>query len=794
MTLQRPEQAGVEPPLEDAGVIEASVEQDGRTLHLAFDPSRMTDEKAAMLAHQLQLPSEPRFRKSPLRLKGQACEAAADRLAAKTQRIKGVRHATASFNSGLMSITFDDAVLPADELLAKVRTTGAAVEPYKAGASGDEGPRHGLALIRHWITGDRLAILFVICTFITMLAGWLSPKFGAAQWFAAICFTIAYITGGSFATRSAWQSLRQRTIDVDLLMVLAALGAAYVGDALEGAMLLFLFSLSNVLQRYAMDRTRRAIQSLMKLRPAQALTRRNGKTQMLAIEELLVGDRVIVRPGESIPLDGRIIEGESSIDESSLTGESLPVQRGVGQEVFAATINQTGGIEISVTHLARDSTIAKLIELVEVAQSEKAKTQRFLDRASQFYAVSVIVFTLLLIVVPQVFFDEGFTAAFYRAITVMVVASPCALIISTPASILSAIGGAARKGVLFKGGAHLERAATVQVVALDKTGTLTIGKPRVTNVVVGQRTFSQEEKLTAEASELVGLAASVEAKSEHPLARAVLQYAAAAGIEVPECVAFQSTSGKGASGRVGNHRIAVGSLKYFAEQNITGLDALLPLVQRLQDEGKTSVVVARLPDETVAGSAGQVIGAIAIADTLRENVPRVLGALRAIGIKRIVMLTGDNARVAKAIAAQAGVDEFHADLLPAQKVQVIRELETIGPVAMVGDGVNDAPALAAATVGVAMGAAGTDVAMETADLVLMSDNLARLPFAFAISRKARRIVYQNIAFAMSVIVILVIAALGFHLPLPIGVIGHEGSTLLVVLNGLRLLMFRHEIE
>ena len=790
---KRTEESVIETPLEDDGVLDASVEPDGKTLHLAFDPDRMTDDKAAMLARQLQAASGARFRRSPLRLMGHACEAAADRLAKKAERLTGVRRATASFNSGMMNITFDNAVMTLDELLAKVRTTGASVEPYEPGKELDQRPTRGLALIRYWLTGDRLAILFVICTLITMIAGWLGPKFESPAWFAPLCFTIAYFTGGLFATRSAWQSLRQATIDVDLLMILAALGAAYVGDAFEGAILLFLFSLSNVLQTYAMNRTRRAIQSLMKLRPAQALTKRDGRTEMLPIEQLLVGDIVIVRPGESIPLDGKIVEGESAIDESSLTGESMPVQRGIGQDVFAATINQTGGLEISVTHLARDSTIAKLIQLVEEAQSEKAKTQRFLDRASQFYAISVIVGTLLLIFVPQLFWDEAFTKAFYRAITVMVVASPCALIISTPASILSAIGGAARKGVLFKGGAHLERAATIQVVALDKTGTLTRGKPQVTDIVIGNQTFSQSEALSSEAKEMLRLAAAVEAKSEHPLARAVLQYAASAGVALVESSAFQSVSGKGASARVDGQRIAVGSIKYFADQKIAGFDELLAEVQRLQDEGKTSVIVARLPDESVAGSVGQALGAIAIADTLRDNVPKVLDALRAIGIKKIVMLTGDNARVAKAIALQAGVDEFHADLLPAQKVQVIRELEAIGPVAMVGDGVNDAPALAAATIGVAMGAAGTDVAMETADVVLMSDNLARLPLAFAISRKARRIVFQNITFAMSVIVVLVIAALGFNLPLPIGVVGHEGSTLLVVLNGLRLLMFHHEV-
>ncbi len=788
-----PQDQGNEASVVQAGVLDARVDEDGKTLRIAFDPDQMTDERAVLLAEQLRSPSEPRFRRSPLRLNGRACEAAADRLARKTEKLTGVRHATASFNAGMMTVTFDGSVLPADELLARVRSTGASVEPYKPGDGEDVRPTHGLALIRYWFMGDRLAIIFVACTLVALLLGWLGPRFGLPRGFSLLSFAIAYITGGSFAIRSAWQSLRQWTIDVDLLMILAALGAAYVGNALEGAMLLFLFSLSNVLQSYAMDRTRRAIKSLMKLRPAQALTKRNGTTQLLPIEQLVVGDRVVVRPGESIPLDGTIVEGESAIDESSLTGESMPVQRGVGQAVFAATINQTGGLEISVSHLARDSTISKLIQLVEVAQSEKAKTQRFLDRASQYYAVSVIVFTLLLMVAPPLLSFEGFTESFYRAITVMVVASPCALIISTPASILSAIGGAARRGVLFKGGAHLERAATVKVVALDKTGTLTIGKPRVTDIVAGEVTVAAGEALSAEAREMVRLTASVESKSEHPLARAVLQFAAATGVEPADCVAFQSVSGQGASARVGQERIAVGSLKFFAGYHMSGLDRVLPTILRLQDQGKTCIVVARLPDEGVLGSTGEVLGALGVADVLRDNVPQVLDALRAIGIKRIVMLTGDNARVAKAIAMQAGVDEYHADLMPAQKVQLIRDLEAIGPVAMIGDGVNDAPALAAATIGVAMGAAGTDVAMETADLVLMGDNLARLPFAFAISRKARRVVFQNLAFALSIIVVLVIAALGFNLPLPIGVIGHEGSTLLVVLNGLRLLVFRHEV-
>jgi len=587
--------------------------------------------------------------------------------------------------------------------------------------------------------------------------------------------------------RAGLQSLRQWTIDVDLLMVLAALGAAVVNAPFEGAMLLFLFSLSNVLQAYAIDRTRKAIKSLMKLRPEKALARRDGGTVLLPVGELVVGDVLVVRPGESIALDSIIIEGTSAIDQSSLTGESMPVSKKVGDPVFAGTINQTGGLEVRVTKLAKDSTIEKLVRMVEEAQTEKADTQRFLDRAEQFYAAGVILFAIALIVVPILFLKEPFQGAFYRAMTVMVVASPCALIISTPASILSAIGGAARRGVLFKGGVHLERAATVKVVAFDKTGTLTEGKPRVTDVIVDGRVVNFRSDPNAPALELLQLAAAVEVKSEHPLAQAIVTEGKQRGLAHEECAAFQSSFGKGASGLVNGRRIAVGNARYFAAQNISIPDGFARQIATLQDEGKTSVIVGDIDEST--GNA-RLLGAIAIADVLRPDAVSVVQQLKTNGIERVVMVTGDNIRVAQAIAKQAGVDEFHADLLPEDKVRVIKELKAIGPVAMIGDGVNDAPALATATVGIAMGAAGTDVAMETADVVLMSDNLQNIVFALALSRHARRVIYQNLTFALAVIILLIISALGFSLLLPIGVVAHEGSTVLVCLNGLRMLSFR----
>ncbi|MCW1970163.1 MAG: heavy metal translocating P-type ATPase [Anaerolineae bacterium] len=702
-----------------------------------------------------------------------------------------------------------------------------------------------------WFTGEKLEMACVVITFVTMLAG-LITSYQPAWWLiTTICYVIAYIAGGVFGLIASVEALREGAIEVDLLMILAALGAAVVGQPFEGAMLLFLFSLSNVLQGYALGKTRDAIRSLMKLRPTQALVKRvdNGMTrnEMMPIEQLTVGDHIIIRPGERIPLDGTVMEGSSACDESSITGESMPVSKRLGDSVFAGTINQTGSIDVKVTRLAQDSTIAKLIRLVEEAQSEKAETQRFLDRAERYYAAGVILFTLLLIIVPIVLFAEPFDKAFYRAMTAMVVASPCALVISTPASILSAIANGARRGVLFKGGAYLEKAADINVVAFDKTGTLTEGKPTVTDVTViplfdppHQHLITQdttyltvEQKMVArqravasaqpdmrhEENTLLLLAAAVEAKSEHPLALAIVKTAVDRGLKIPEVSQFQSITGRGVKAQVsfmGGLNIAIGSPRFFDGLEVSNLEPALAEVTRLQDQGKTSVIVAKEAQHD-AGHKYHILGVIAIADVLRAGAADITRQLKSVGVDRVVMLTGDNARVAKAIAQQAKVDGFYADLLPQDKVTQIKRLGELGKdqetriknsgskiqnpksknpsvVAMVGDGVNDAPALASASIGVAMGAAGTDVALETADVVLMANDLSKIPYAIALSRAARKVVIQNLLFSGGVIVVLLISALGFQLPLPIGVIGHEGSTVLVCLNGLRLLAFNWKPE
>jgi len=634
-------------------------------------------------------------------------------------------------------------------------------------------------------------ILCAAATFVFMMLGWLTKGdavvdyHGIAFWF----FLSAYLAGGWRGTIKGARSLLGGTVDVDLLMILAALGAAYVNHAFEGAMLLFLFSLSNALQEMAIERSRSAISALMKLRPETALCKRGAEPRLVRIEELVPGDIVIVRPGESIPVDGVVTEGTSTVNQASITGESLPVEKKPGDPLFAGTLNEQGGIDMRVTKLATESTLAKLVELVEKAQGQKATTQRFLEKAEQGYALGVILFTVSLIVVPIYLFAEPFQSTFYRAMTVMVVASPCALVISTPASILSAIAAAARRGVLFKGGVYLEKAAAIEIVAFDKTGTLTEGRPVVTDLQIIVQPHHTPADIGCSKEELLWLAAAVEARSEHPVARAIVAEAKRRFMPVERCVKFQSVAGHGVSAEVVGRRIAVGNLKYFDGYESPERTALEKQMDLLHDAGKTGMLVGEIVGEEHQPTV-RYLGFIAVADKVRAEAPAIIARLRALGVKRIAMLTGDGARVAAAVGKACGVDEVHADLLPQDKVRVIAKLKELGQTAMVGDGVNDAPALATADVGIAMGAAGTDVAMETADVVLMSDALDAIPFTLALSRRARTVVFQNLTFALGVIVVLIISALGFNLPLPLGVVGHEGSTVLVCLNGLRLLGFK----
>ncbi len=766
------------------GIVHAKVDAGNGSVVFDYDSESLSDHEIAGIARQIAPVLHEHFDKCILRMEGRACEACALKLERKAQRIEGIHRATATFLGGVMSITFDHNKIDQGQIVEKIRGIGAPVHPYEAmpaeGSFATIGER-----IKQMTSWRNIEILFSASTLVFMTLGAITSRYGILPVHHNWMYLIAYITGGYFGILSSYRSLRQWTIDIDLLMVLAALGAAYVGAPFEGAMLLFLFSLSNVLQGFAIDRTRKAITSLMKLRPEQALARRDGEIRAVPVDRLDIGERIIIRPGDSIPLDGVIVEGESEIDQSSLTGESMPAGKRPGDTVFAATINQTGSLEVRVTRNARDSAIAKLIRMVEEAQSEKSETQRFLERSEQYYAMGVIVFTILLVIIPLWAGTEDFQRIFYRAMTVMVVASPCALIISTPASILSAIGGAARRGILFKGGAYIEQMSRVSIIAFDKTGTLTTGRPRVTEIQMPGEAPRTLDKLDENSGRILALAASVESRSEHVVARAIVEAAGTCGRTWPECSGFMSSPGMGAVADVSGQRIAVGNKRYFEAIELEREAEALNIMRSFHQAGKTPVMVVNVTEE---GSSGSVLGIIAVADELRPDAARSIRQLKQNKhIDEVLMLTGDHEEVASSIAGAAGVDSFYAGLLPEDKVRVVRELRKKGAIAMIGDGINDAPALASATTGIAMGAAGTDVAMETADIVLMSNDLGNVQAAVELSHRTRRIVIQNLSFAIGVIVVLVIAALGYDLPLTLGVIGHEGSTVLVCLNGLRLL-------
>lgn len=628
-----------------------------------------------------------------------------------------------------------------------------------------------------WLSQDRLEPIFVVITLVAIITSLALEAMEASVSLILAVNLISYIAGGTFGTIEGWRSLMEREINVDLLMVLAALGAAVVDQWHEGAILLFLFSLSNVLQAYAMERSRKAITALLDLRPDTATVRRGTDTISVPVEALKVGDIVILQPGERIPIDGKVIRGTSYVDQATITGESMPVQKQIDDEVFAGTLNKNGALDIQVTRLASESTLARIIALVESARDHKAETQRFLDQFEQKYAALVIAATLLLIFVPPLFFGTDFSDNFYQAMVVMVVASPCALVISTPASILSAIANGARHGVLFKGGAHLEELAAIKVVAFDKTGTITSGNPGVTDIISLQG-LSEEQ--------LLQIIASVESRSEHPLAQSIVRSAKTRGITITEPTHFEALPGRGLVATYKEQSILVGSERLMREMNIPLPEAIADQRYQFEMEGKTVLFAG--DQETC-----QLMGMVAVLDTPRPESYELVKQLHRVGVQKVVMLTGDNQRVAAAIAAAIGIDEYYAELMPEDKVEKIKTLtQQYGHVAMVGDGVNDAPALASASIGIAMGAAGTDVALETADVVLMSSELQKIPFAIALSKRARRIVWQNIAFSLGVIITLVtIALLPFiELPLPLGVVGHEGSTIIVVTNGLRLLFYR----
>ncbi len=639
------------------------------------------------------------------------------------------------------------------------------------------GARHSAAEQEHLAKGRAMAVLTGACL-VLLVAGIVLERTVADARYHHAAYVLSAIAGGWFTLRSTIRSLAKLSFDVNLLMLLAALGAGIIGYVAEAATLMFLFSLSNTLEVYTMGRTRRALTALLKLRPSRALVRRGGREIEVDAESVAVGEIVIVKPGQAIPVDGIVVSGESLVDQSSLTGESVPVTKARHDSIFAGTLNQQGAIEAETTRTAGDTTLARIVALVSEAQEQKSRTEEVADWVGRYYTVAVMVAAGLMIVVPPFLLGHPFAESFYRAMTLLVVASPCALVIATPSTILSAIASAARNGVLFKGGRHIEAMGRVRAVAFDKTGTLTLGRFEVTDVIALGG---------ASEADVLGWAASAEKRSQHPLAQAVVRAADGRGLAVAPASALTSHLGKGLVATVAGATVEVGTPELFESLGVPAPADGLAHVERLRREAKTAMLVRR----------GSGWGVIAAADQLRPVAAETIAALKRQGVRSVALLSGDSAHTVAAIAARAGVDEHQGGLLPEDKVNAIAELEKRhGAVAMVGDGVNDAPALARATVGVAMGGIGSDAAMESADVVLMSDDLTALPFALRLARKARVVVIQNVTIAVGVMALLVVwVFLGQHTPfgalrLPVAVSGHEGSTVLVILNGLRLLAER----
>ncbi|GED13453.1 heavy metal translocating P-type ATPase [Aneurinibacillus migulanus] len=595
---------------------------------------------------------------------------------------------------------------------------------------------------------------------------WMLQDSGMAWTF--VLYVLAYCVGGYVKAKEGLVTLyKERELDVNLLMLLAAAGAASIGYWFEGAILIFIFSLSGALENYTMKRSSKDIASLMDIKPETALLYKDGKESQIKIEELNIGDFVIVKPGERIPADGIVREGVSSVNQASITGESIPVEKEVEDSVFAGTLNGEGALIIEVTSGSESSLFSKIIRLVQEAQSEMPPTQQFIERFEGVYAKAVVGITLLLMTVPHYVLGWTWSETLYRAMVFLVVASPCALVASIMPAMLSAISNSARKGVLFKGGAHLENLAGIRAIAFDKTGTLTAGRPEITDVVPLQD-YSKEQ--------LLWIAGSIESLSEHPIGRAVTEKAEACGRPLLRPKQLTAVTGFGVVAEFENETWKIGKEAFVDARGKH--EMLSKLTQRLEMEGKTVIFIQN--DRGIAG-------VLAVQDTLRPEAKETIAQLKKLGIT-IVMLTGDKRSTAEAIAVEAGVDEVYAELLPQEKVESVKALrERYGKVAMIGDGVNDAPALATASVGIAMGSAGSDAALDTADLVLMNDDLGKIPTAIRLGKKTGRIIKQNIVFSLGVILLLILSNFAQFLSLPLGVIGHEGSTILVILNGLRLL-------
>ena len=743
------------------GILRAHLEREKTPVDLClhYDPNLLTLEQVKRLAQRAGAGIANRYHHLFTPIEGMDCSDCVTVIEHGLGRMDGVLAVNVNYAAASLRVEYDKHKVDRPAIEKRVQSLG-----YEIPAEG----------FRSWYKENR-EIVFSLTAGLLLIIGWLGETFfGLPAWIATTLYIGGYVFGGWDISQHAWHAIKEKHFDTDLLMVMAALGAAFLGEFAEGALLLFLFSLGHALEERALDRARAAVRALADLAPKTALVRRDGKEQELPVESLQLEDVVIVRPGVRIPVDGVILIGNSGVDQASVTGESLPVDKVPGDQVFAGTVNGEGALEVKVTRLAKDSTLARVMKMVEEAQAQKSPTQQTVEKFERVFVPAVLIVTALVIIVPPLL-GFPFHESFLRAMTLLVAASPCALALGTPATILAGVAQAARNGVLVKGGAHLENLGRLKAIAFDKTGTVTHGRPEVTDLVVFPDSGWKED-------DVVSLVAGAESRSAHPLAQAVVRSAQSLPVSVMDEV--ESLTGRGLRAVSNGKTIWIGNRKLMDEAMVTIPADALQKADTLQQSGKTLMWIAE--DKTV-------IGLIALADTLRHEAAPTMKALKQTGVAHTIMLTGDNTRSASAIAKEIGLTEYRADLMPADKLTVIRDLvKEYGQVAMIGDGVNDAPALANATVGIAMGGAGTDVALETADVALMGDDLSKLPFAVGLGRATRNIIVQNLFISLGVIALLIVTSLTGIVSIGIAIVFHEGSTLVVVANALRLLGYKEK--
>ncbi|MAS13081.1 heavy metal translocating P-type ATPase (plasmid) [Nitratireductor rhodophyticola] len=774
-------------------------------LCLHYDPEILPLARIREIARTAGAQISARFGHLTWNVSGIGHERRARTVAAKLRSLDGILEAEASA-AGLVHIEFDRSTISEDSIASSMRDLGVKrvgdASPALAGkqdahAGHDHGPgeRHsegdGHDHSHGEFLGPNTELIFALTCGALLGIGYAIEKLvsGAPGWLPTACYIAAYFFGGFFTLREAIDNLRLKRFEIDTLMLVAAAGAAALGAFAEGALLLFLFSLGHALEHYAMGRAKRAIEALAELAPSVATVRREGETAEIPVEELVVGDIVVVRPNERLPADGFLSKGTTSVNQAPVTGESIPVDKRPvadvaaararpdsvdgASRVFAGTINGAGAIEIEVTRRSTESALAKVVKMVSEAEAQKSPTQRFTEKFERIFVPAVLVLAILMLF-GWVVIDEPFRDSFYRAMAVLVAASPCALAIATPSAVLSGVARAARGGVLVKGGGPLENLGSLTAIAFDKTGTLTEGRPRITDIVAADGITEQE---------LLEVAIAVESLSDHPLAEAIVRDGREklSGKVAAAASDLKSLTGKGVTATVDGQTVWIGKAEMFGSEGVPALSrAMMEAVTRLRDGGRTTMVVRR---------GDRDLGVIGLMDTPRGAARDALAKLHEIGVTRMIMISGDNQKVADAIAKDVGLDEAWGDLMPEDKVEAIKKLRSKGKVAMVGDGVNDAPAMASATVGIAMGAAGSDVALETADVALMVDDLSHLPFAVGLSRQTRSIILQNVVVSLGIVAVLVPATI-FGLSIGAAVAVHEGSTLLVVFNALRLLAYR----